>query len=80
MLQGNWDLVVGWVQVPGVGEVEAAHLQECRNGGISSGRRRIQCRTHWLHVAPRKFEILDHHTRALVPSGARDVLLKSKLP
>ncbi len=28
MLQGNWDLAVGWVQAPGVGEVEAAH---CRN-------------------------------------------------
>jgi hypothetical protein len=24
MLQGNWDLAVGWVQVPGVGEAEAA--------------------------------------------------------
>ena len=28
MLQGNWDLAVGWVQAPGVGEVEAAR---CRN-------------------------------------------------
>ncbi len=24
MLQGNWDLAVGWVQAPGVGEAEAA--------------------------------------------------------
>jgi hypothetical protein len=24
MLQSNWDLAVGWVQLPGVGEVEAA--------------------------------------------------------
>ena len=28
MLQGNWDLAVGWVQVPGVGEAEVVH---CRN-------------------------------------------------
>jgi hypothetical protein len=28
MLQGNWDLAVGWVQVPGVGEAEVAR---CRN-------------------------------------------------
>jgi hypothetical protein len=28
MLQGNWDLAVGWVQAPGVGEAEALH---CRN-------------------------------------------------
>jgi hypothetical protein len=28
MLQGNWDLAVGWVQAPGVGEAEAAR---CRN-------------------------------------------------
>jgi hypothetical protein len=28
MLQGNWDLAVGWVQVPGVEEAEAAR---CRN-------------------------------------------------
>jgi hypothetical protein len=28
MLQGNWDLAVGWVQGPGVREAEAAH---CRN-------------------------------------------------
>jgi hypothetical protein len=26
--QGNWDLAVGWVKVPGVGEVEEAC---CRN-------------------------------------------------
>jgi hypothetical protein len=28
MLQSNWDLAVGWVQVPDVGEAEAVH---CRN-------------------------------------------------
>jgi hypothetical protein len=28
MLRGNWDLAVGWVQAPGVGEAEAVH---CRN-------------------------------------------------
>jgi hypothetical protein len=28
MLQGNWNLAVGWVQAPGVGEVEVAY---CRN-------------------------------------------------
>jgi hypothetical protein len=28
MLQGNWDLAVGWVQALGVGEAEAAR---CRN-------------------------------------------------
>jgi hypothetical protein len=28
MLQGNWDLAVSWIQVPGVGEAEGAH---CRN-------------------------------------------------
>ncbi len=30
MLQGNWDLAVGWVQAPGVGEAEAVR---CRNVG-----------------------------------------------
>jgi hypothetical protein len=30
MLQENWNLTVGWVQAPGVGEAEAAH---CRNVG-----------------------------------------------
>ncbi len=25
MLQSNWDLAVGWVQAPGVGEAETAH-------------------------------------------------------
>jgi hypothetical protein len=25
MLQSNWDLAVGWVQVPGVGEAKTAH-------------------------------------------------------
>jgi hypothetical protein len=28
ILQGNWDLAVGWVQTPGVGEAEVAR---CRN-------------------------------------------------
>ncbi len=25
MLQSNWDLAVGWVQAPGVGEAEVVH-------------------------------------------------------
>ncbi len=34
-------------------------LQECRIRGIGSGWRQVRRRSHWLHVAPRKFVILD---------------------
>jgi hypothetical protein len=33
MLQGNWDLALGWVQTPGVGEVEVAC---CRNAEMEA--------------------------------------------
>jgi hypothetical protein len=67
MLQGNWDLVVGWVQAQGVREAEAAH---CRNveseaSVVVGGGSKVQHRSHWLHVAPRKFVILDRHISGL---------------
>jgi hypothetical protein len=77
MLQGNWDLAVGWVQAPGVGEAEAVR---CRNveteasvvvGGGSSVEP-IGCM--WCPRRSRSWIVV------LVPSGASGVLLKSKLP
>ncbi len=52
-------------------------LWECRIGGIGSGLRWVLRRSHWLHVAPRRDAGL-LYISALVPSGARGVLLKSK--
>jgi hypothetical protein len=69
MLQSNWDLAVGCY-----GNVES----EVR--GIGRGRRRVLRRSHQLRVVPRMLGMLDHYISALVPSGVRGVLLKSKLP
>jgi hypothetical protein len=81
MLQGNWGLAVGWVEVPGVGEAEAAH---CRNVELEAlvvvgGRSNVET----IAVVGGAQDVCDPgslYTRALVPSGARSVLLKSKQP
>jgi hypothetical protein len=80
MLQSNCKLAVGWVQAPGVGEAEVVH---CRNVelealvvvGGGSCVEAIGCMWPQGVCDPGSL-----YTSALVPSGARGVLLKSKLP
>ncbi len=79
MLQGNWDLAVGWVQAPGVREAEVVHCRNVKSEALvvvrgRSGVEAVACGAQEVHDPGLLY------TRALVSSGARGVLLKSKLP
>jgi hypothetical protein len=80
MLQGNWDLAVVRVQVPGVGEAEVVvHCRNVKSEALvvvrgRSGVEAVACGAQEVHDPGLLY------TRALVSSGTRGVLLKSKLP